>query len=268
MLNESIYNITIQKLYYLRYAKKTIETYSYYIKQFLESVGMNIQRVNSSDFQKYLDNYNFTSGSQQNQVINAIRFLYKYGLDKKYEKVSFVRPRKEKHLPRIVDQELMRARIFAIDNIKHKAIIQFAFSACLRVSEVCNMKFSDINGETMLAFVSNAKGGKDRIVPISRTVLDTLEQYYELYEPTDYLFYGQGGKESRYSERSCEEIYHKYIGLDTSFHNLRHSGASGMLENGTDIETIREILGHSSIKTTQIYLHISTKHLKNAKLAA
>lgn len=102
----NLYKICEQKLKYLNYSKRTSEIYLHYIDRFLSSINKSPSRITSKDFQLYLDNYNFTSISQQNQIINAVRFLYKFGLDKKYDKVSFKRPKKEKKLPRVIDGEL------------------------------------------------------------------------------------------------------------------------------------------------------------------
>ncbi len=113
MKNDKIYKICEQKLYYLNYSKRTISIYLHYIKEFLSSIELNIQRVNSGDFQNYLDGYKFTSVSQQNQIINSVRFLYKYGLNKKYDKVSFKRPKKEKKLPKVIDGDLPEKKLYA-----------------------------------------------------------------------------------------------------------------------------------------------------------
>lgn len=124
MLNQKIVKICEQKFTYLNYSPRTKNIYMFYIKQFIEWCGeKRIIHLNSKDFQSYLDNYSFTSVSQQNQVINAIRFLYKFGLDKKYDKVSFKRPKKEKKLPRVIDGELIKNRLSEIGNLKHKAIL-------------------------------------------------------------------------------------------------------------------------------------------------
>lgn len=135
MLNEKIIKICKQKLIYFNYSKNTISIYLFYIEQFIKSINnKQIIHYNSKDFQNYLDNYNFTSVSQQNQIINAIRFLYKYGLGKKYDKVSFQRPHKEKKLPQIIDKDFLLSKIKEINNLKHKAIICLAYSVGLRVS--------------------------------------------------------------------------------------------------------------------------------------
>jgi integrase/recombinase XerD len=259
MLNEKIIKICEQKFIYLNYSPRTKENYMYHIISFIKSVGeKQVAHLNSKDFQNYLDNYNFTSVSQQNQVINAIKFLYKYGLERKYDKVSFKRPRKEKKLPKIIEKEFLLERLSKIENIKHKAILTLAYSTGMRVSEVCNLKISDIDSKRMLIHIKNSKGNKDRFVPLSEKVLFLLREYYKKYSPKEYLFNGQF--ELRYSERSCNQIVKKYLGEQYHFHLIRHSHATALLEAGTDLRYIQNQLGHSSSKVTEIYTHVSTTH--------
>jgi site-specific recombinase XerD len=260
----STLKICDQKLKYLNYSVKTIKVYLYYINEFLLNQEKSTIHLNSEDFQNYLNNYDFTSVSQQNQVINSIRFLYKDVLGKKYDKVSFKRPRSEKKLPKVIDSELIKSRLSEIENIKHKAILTLTFSVGLRVSEVVNLRIEDIDSKRMLIHIKNAKGRKDRIVPLSQTVLDLLRIYYKEYKPSNYLFNGQFSY--KYSIGSCQKIYKKYIDHGSSIHCLRHSSATTLLENGTDLRIIQSILGHSNVKTTEIYTHVSKNILQKVEL--
>lgn len=266
MKNEKIIKICEQKFIYLNYSSRTRDNYISHIRYFLASLDdKQIIHCNSSDFQSYLNNYNFTSVSQQNQVINSIRFLYKEVLNKKYDKVSFKRPRSEKKLPRVIASEFIKDKLSQIKNIKHQIILTLTYSVGLRVSEVVNIKIEDIDSKRMLIHIKNAKGRKDRIVPLSQKVLELLRLYYKQYKPKEYLFNGQNSL--KYSIGSCQKIYKKYIDTNTSIHNLRHSSATALLESGTDIRVIQKILGHSSVKTTEIYTHVSNKILSKVKLA-
>lgn len=260
----STLKICEQKFKYLNYSTKTIKVYSYYINEFLLNQDKSTQHLNSDDFQNYLINYKFTSVSQQNQVINAIRFLYKEVLGKKYDKVSFQRPRSEKKLPKVINSELIKSKLLEIKNIKHKAILTLIYSVGLRISEVVNLKIEDIDSKRMVIHIKNAKGRKDRIVPLSEKVLDLLRLYYKEYKPKIYLFNGQNSVQ--YSIGSCQKIYKKYIDDKTSIHCLRHSFATNLLENGTDIRIIQKILGHSNVKTTEIYTHVSKNLLSKVVL--
>lgn len=260
----STLKICEQKLKYLNYADSTIECYLGYIDKFLKAQEKSPSHLNSKDFQSYLDRYNFTSISQQNQVINAIRFLYKYGLERKYDKVSFQRPRKEKKLPRVIDGEVIISKLSKITNLKHKAILTLTYSVGLRVSEVVNMKIQDIDSKRMLIHIKNAKGRKDRIVPLSEHVLKLLRSYYREYKPKEYLFAGQKG--GKYSTASCRNIYKKYIDENSSMHTLRHSSFTNLLETGTDIRVIQKIAGHQNVQTTELYTHVSTSVLTRITL--
>lgn len=263
-MNQKIIKICEQKFIYLNYSPRTKDNYLSHIKDFLKSLGdKQVIHCNSKDFQSYLDNYNFTSISQQNQVINSIRFLYKFGLNKKYDKVSFKRPKSEKKLPKVVNSNFLIEKIDAIENLKHKTILSLAFSVGLRVSEVVNLKIEDIDSKRMLIYIKNAKGKKDRIVPLSEKILKLLREYWLKYKPSIFLFNGQCSE--KYSIRSCQQIYKKYIDPAGHFHTLRHSCFTNLLETGTDLRIIQKIAGHSSSKTTEIYTHVSNQILSKVK---
>jgi site-specific recombinase XerD len=265
MKNQKIIKICEEKFIYLNYSPRTRDNYISHIKPFLESLGdKQIIHCNSSDFQNYLDKYSFSSVSQQNQVINSIRFLYKEVLGKKYDKVSFKRPKTEKKLPRVIDGDCIIQQLQKIQNIKHKTILTLTYSVGLRVSEIINLKIEDIGSKRMLIYIKNAKGRKDRIVPLSQTVLILLRQYYVLYKPKEFLFNGQNL--IQYSIGSCQKIYKKYIDINSSIHTLRHSSFTNLLESGTDLRIIQKIAGHSSTKTTEIYTHVSTTILQKINL--
>ena len=265
-MNDKIIKICEQKFIYLNYSSRTKEIYIHYINHFIKSLGeKQITHCNSHDFQSYLDNYNFTSISQQNQIINAIRFLYKYGLNKKYKKVSFERPRKEKILPKIIDKDYLLSKIEKIDNLKHKTIISLAYSVGLRVSEIVNLKIVDIDSKRMLINIVQAKGQKDRIVPLTENMLLLLRDYFKKYRPIEYLFNGQNT--IKYSSSSCNQIVKKYLGEEYHFHILRHSCFTNLTEQNVDIHAIQKLAGHNSLKTTEIYCQVSKNTLNKLPLA-
>jgi site-specific recombinase XerD len=260
----STLKICEQKLNYLNYSKRTQDNYLSHISKFLKFQEKSTLHLNAQDFQSYLDNYQFKSVSQQNQVINSIRFLYKEVLGKKYDKVSFKRPKSEKKLPRVIDGEFIKLQLSKIENLKHKTILTLTYSVGLRVSEVVNLKIEDIDSKRMLIHIKNAKGRKDRVVPLSCVVLNLLRNYWISYRPKEYLFNGQGSKQ--YSVGSCQKIYKKWIDDKTSIHTLRHSSFTNLLENGTDLRVIQKIAGHSNVKTTEIYTHVSNETLSKINL--
>lgn len=261
---ESTLSICEQKLKYFNYSDHTIRLYIHYINQFLQSQSKSAAHLNADDFNSYLIGYKFSSVSQQNQVINAIRFLYSHALNRKYDKVTFTRPRTEKKLPRVIDKEHIITSLQKINNIKHRAILSLVYSVGLRVSEVVNLKIEDIDSARMLIYIKNAKGKKDRIVPLSQTILALLRDYYKQYKPKTYLF--NGAETLQYSIRSCQNIFKKYIDSDSHIHILRHSCFTHLLESGTDLRIIQKIAGHSSTKTTEIYTHVSSKLLSAVAL--
>jgi site-specific recombinase XerD len=262
--HDDILKICEQKLKYFNYSKRTIEVYCHYIEKFLIQTDKYHQHLVSSDFQNYLNTFNFSSISQQNQIINAIKFLYEKVLNKKYDKIRFERPRKEKRLPQVIDKDYLLEKIGKIKNLKHRSIISLAFSVGLRVSEVINLKIENIDSKRGLIHIIQGKGRKDRDVPLSPLILDLLRDYYKQYRPTTYLFNGQDSLQ--YTASSCNKLVKYYLGEEYHFHLLRHSCFTSLLESGTDLRVIQTIAGHSSSKTTEIYTHVSTKTLSKVQL--
>lgn len=262
-----VLNVFEKRLRLRNYSERTIKTYSFYSRQFL--INLNVKdayQLTTKELISYLESYKYTSISQQNQVINALKLFYKHILNRSEIHLSKIeRPRRERHLPQVIDRDLIISRIDKIVNLKHKAILQLTYSVGLRVSEVVNMKLADIDSKRMIIHIKNSKGRKDRIVPLSPVVLETLRSYFKEYRPIEYLFNGQF--DLKYSIHSCQLIFKKYIDPKSHFHVLRHSSATALLENGTDLRIIQKILGHSSVKTTEIYTHVSTQLLSRVSLA-
>jgi site-specific recombinase XerD len=254
----------ISKLNYFNYSKNTVKIYSYYVEEFLRVNKKSPSKLDSNDFKSYLENYNFSSISQQNQIISSIKFLYKKVLNKKYDKVDFSRPRKEKKLPQIIDKKILTEKILSIKNMKHKAILSAAYSCGLRVSEIINLKIENIDSNRGLIHIIQAKGKKDRVVPLSNGLLKTLRDYFKKHRPKEYLFNGQSSLQ--YSATSCNKIIKKYIKEDAYMHQLRHSCFTHLLEGGTDLRIIQSIAGHQSSKTTEIYTHVSKNHLSKIQM--
>lgn len=252
-----------QKLRNKRYSESTIKTYISYVRKFLNDENVyDPYQVRLSQIKNYLENRTYTSISQQNQIIGALKAFAKYILGKSDLSLSKIeRPRKERKLPKVIDGEVLKEKIMAIENLKHRAILATGFSCGLRVSEVINLKLKDIDRHRMIIHIRNAKGRKDRFVKLTDTLLELLEDYYRKFKPVEYVFNGQF--DLKYSATSCNKLMKKYIGDDTHFHLLRHSYATMVHELGTDIATLSKSLGHNSIKTTMIYTHVSNQSLQN-----
>ena len=257
---KKVVEIYIKILTNKNYSKKTIETYVCYLEKFLNDVNKNPYHITTNEIRDYLLNKTYSSISVQNQIIGSLKLFAKYILNKKDIHLNKLeRPRKEKRLPQVIDKDFILERISKIENLKHKAIISLAFSVGLRVSEVINLKIADVDSKRMLINIRQAKGKKDRIVPLSITILDLLRLYFKKYKPNEYLFNGQFS--NQYSSTSCNQLVKKYLGEDYHFHTLRHSSFTSMLESGTDLRLIQKIAGHSSSRTTEIHTHVSMQML-------
>jgi site-specific recombinase XerD len=252
-----------QKLRVENYSERTIRMYVHYVYLFLSNFDKDFYHISQKEAIEFLESIEYSSISVQNQYISSVKLLYKM-IGKGILVVKVSRPRKEKRLPRVIDKDFLISRINSITNKKHKAILSLAYSVGLRVSEVVNLRVSDIDGTRGVINIRQSKGRKDRVVPLSDNLRQILREYYKEYRPKDYLFSGQNN--SKYSVSSCGKLVKNYLGEDKHFHLLRHSSLTSMLEGGTDLRTIQSIAGHSKVDTTSIYLHISTQHLKQAVL--
>ncbi|MFH0755734.1 MAG: tyrosine-type recombinase/integrase [Bacteroidota bacterium] len=251
-----------------RYSLSTIKTYTNYFLQFREHfTDCDIRSISHNQINAYLLELvikNRISVSQQNQRINAIKFYYEKVMGRKREYFQISRPRKENKLPTVLTIEELD-RIFKLTkNQKHKCILMTIYSGGLRRSELINLKVRDIDSERMLIKLCGAKGKKDRYTLLSERLLTELRIYYKEYRPGNWLFEGQDG--GAYSPTSIERIFRdavhrasirKYV----TPHSLRHSFATHLLEQGTNLRYIQELLGHSSTKTTQLYTRVASNAL-------
>lgn len=259
---------TYQKILRFRnYSERTIETYSCYLKKFFEEDRIkDPYQVTTRYIENYLINRSYSSNSQQNQIIGSLKLFAKYILKKKARNLSKIeRPRKEKKIPMVLDAEMLADKIKKIDNLKHRLILSLGLSCGLRVSEVVNLKWSNINRDRNVINIIRAKGNKDRPVYLNDDIIKLLEDYWYKYKSKEYVLNGQFS--NQYSTSSIQKIVKKHIHPKASFHLLRHSFATYAHEQGNDIAVLSKSLGHNSIKTTMIYTHISNNSLKNIKQA-
>jgi len=206
--------------------------------------------------------------SQQNQRINAIKFYYEKILGRNKQYYALHRPNKEHKLPKVLSKNEVKKILASCNNLKHYCILLLIYSAGLRRSELINLKVSDINSERMIVNIVDAEGKKDRISLLSENTLKLLREYYKKYNPANYLFEGMNG--GKYSPTSVAKILKKATleaGLKKNVtpHMLRHSFATHLLEQGTDLRYIQELWGHNSSKTTEIYTHVSKKAIAKIK---
>lgn len=201
--------------------------------------------------------------------INALKFFYEQVLKREKFFLDIPRPKKAQQLPNVLGENEITRLFNSVVNKKHKAILFMAYSAGLRVSEVINMQLKHVDSDRMQLFVQRSKGKKDRYVNLSPVLLDVLRKYIQDCAPRPKLYVFEGvSPGSIYSVRSAQNIFHRArlaagISKDVTFHSLRHSFATHILEKGIDIRYIKDILGHFNIKTTERYLHVKRNQLIN-----
>ncbi|GMV54027.1 MAG: Integrase [Chlorobi bacterium OLB6] len=256
-----------------RYSENTIKTYSEAIRVFLRFYSKKaLSEIGNEDIIMFNNEYILKkqlSASYQNQMVNAVKLFFLTVQDRRLKIEQIHRPKKPKILPNVLSKEEIRAILEAHGNIKHRVMLSLTYACGLRRSELLNLKPADIDSKRGILLIKQAKGRKDRIVPISEKVVALLRQYYKAYKPTVWLFEGQQ-KGKQYTAESLQSVLKQAlqkakITKPVSLHWLRHSYATHLLENGTDMRYIQELLGHSSSKTTEIYTHVSTRNLQNIK---
>ena len=260
-----------QRLIIRRYSPSTVSTYLACLKNFF--IYFNLQ--NTEDLSKeelliYLEHLvkKGYSKSAQNQHINAIKFYYEKFLEREKQYYYIDRPIKDKKIPIVLSKEEVQLLFNQIQNLKHRTILVIIYSCGLRISELINLRIKDIDTKRMLIQIRNSKGNKDRQVQLTNQILSLIKKYYNNYLPKNFLINGSSG--GKYSTASIQKIIKRMalkagIRKNITPHTLRHSFATHLLEDGIDIRYIQTILGHSNIQTTQIYTHVSSKHLKNIK---
>lgn len=261
------------KLELRRYSINTNHNYIGHFIKFANYFKLRLDELKESEICQYvLDQVKDKSYSYQNTLINAIKFYYEKVRYRKRKFYKIDRPKQQRKLPHVIDHEEVLQSIAKIENIKHKSIISLAYSTGMRVSEVVNLKMEDIDSKRMIIRIKQAKGNKDRIIPLSSNILNLLREYYKIqkqenHTPTIYLFENPYKKGVKYSIGSCQAIWEKFkIDESSTFHTLRHSCFTYLLEEGGDIRIIQEIAGHESIETTHGYTHVSRKLLNKIKL--
>ena len=253
-----------------RYSASTVETYAQAIAVFLRFISpkTSAEAINE-DMQRFVNHYMIPRGlsfSYQNQAINAAKLFFRLIHGSAIITEQLERPRREHKLPNVLSKEEIKAILGASQNQKHRAMLSLIYACGLRRGELLNLKPANIDSKRHLLLILNAKGKKDRVVPISDKVIEMLRAYFTIYRPKVWLFEGQYAGE-QYSETSVQEVLKysvKKVGIKkpVTLHWLRHSYATHLLEAGTDLRYIQELLGHKSSKTTEIYTHVSEKSLQ------
>lgn len=252
-----------------RYSESTINTYSSMLDLFFRyHTEKLIEDITETDIVLFNQHYilrNNYSATFQNQLINAIKLFYQKYNNTHLRLEQLERPKKSKKLPEVMSMEEVAALLNSIKNLKHKALLSLVYAGGLRIGEALSLQLKDIDSKRMMLHLKNAKGKKDRYVPLSTKILELVRAYYIAYKPKIYLFEGAGG--GMYDPSSARAIFHKAVAAarihkNVTLHTLRHSYATHLLESGTDIRLIQTLLGHNDPKTTMIYTHVSTSSLQ------
>jgi site-specific recombinase XerD len=261
----------IETLILKAYSASTIKTYRNEFYQLLKELKeIPVQGLSPDHIRRYMfyciNKYKISEATA-NSRINAIKFYFEQVLAREKMLIELPRPKKPLQLPKVLGENELSRLFRSVTNLKHKAILFTAYSAGLRVSEVVNLKLEDVDSDRMQLFILCSKGKKDRYVTLSPVLLDVLRAYIVKSDrrPLKYLFEGEQPGVA-YCARSAQKIFQKArymagIRKEVSFHSLRHSFATHLLEKGIDVIYIKDILGHFDIKTTQRYLHVRKEQL-------
>lgn len=251
------------------YAKNSIENYVSQVTNFLHKHNGKFTepaKINEAAIKEWLLSSNSINGRKHR--ISALKLFYKFTIKQpmKFKHIEY--PKAEKKLPIVLSVDEIQKMFNVCKNVKHKTILALLYSCGLRVSELINLKWEHIDRSRMIINIIAAKGNKDRQVGLNDTLIKILTDYYKQYKPKIYVLNGQN--ELQYSERSVGEVVKQLaekagINKRVYTHLLRHCCFTHMVEGGTDINLIQKIAGHSNVKTTNIYLHISHNHISSIK---
>lgn len=250
------------------YSPRTLKTYVRAVHNFVQYSRRPAEQMGAGEARSYvlhLIEERQVSRSLAIQVVCALRFFYNKVLRVPFELDDLPYMKRHKTLPQTLTEKEVAALLKAEPNLKHRAVLMTLYSGGLRLQEALQLRLADIDRAGMRIYIRNGKGGKDRCVMLSSTLLSTLQDYFKQYRPEKWLFYGQCKSEPLHP-RSIQRVIKEAarsagIRKNVTAHVLRHSFATHLLERGTNLRYIQELLGHQSIKTTMIYTHASRRTL-------
>jgi len=249
----------IQEMNRRNYSKNTIDNYVSCLNVFFSTVKKDHPKnINESDIKEFLSSC--IKVNTQRNYQGAIKKFYEICLNQKHKFKNIPYARVEKKLPIVLSQDEVQRMFNVCDNLKHKLILSILYACGLRVSELINLKWSNIDRSRMIINIQKGKGNKDRHVMLPQNLLSLLEKYYREYKPKDYVLNGQNSLQ--YSDRSVLQVVKQLaekagISKRVYTHLMRHCSFTHLCESGTDINLIQKLAGHSNVKTTMIYTHIS-----------
>ena len=254
----------VQELKVRNYSRQTVKSYLYYNQRFLEFIGKSPREVGTGDIRHYLEHL-VDRGKSTTLAFNALKFYYQQVMRRKFF-IHFPSPKRQQRLPVVLSRQEIERLVDVIKNPKHRLMILLAYSSGLRVSEVVSLKVADINMDRLIIHLRATKGGKDRRTVLSKRLLPDIEQVIAGKENGEYVFGRSDGQ--KLTPRTAQKIFSVAartadITSTATFHCLRHSFATHLLENGVDVRYVQELLGHRNIKTTQIYTHVTDVSLRH-----
>ena len=254
------------------YSPKTIKNYISHVSNFAKFYNKSPDLLEEKEIREYLHYCIMEKKLSEGTVnyINAcLKFFYTKTLNRYWNMDQIARAKEPRRLPVVLSPEEIKSIFDVTENLKHKAILMTVYSAGLRVSEVCNLRVTDIDSENMQILIRQGKGKKDRYSLLSKANLEILREYWKRYQPKEYLFSGRYRTDAitpRSVQKMLEQSLEKTsITKNATVHTLRHSFATHLLDAGTDICYIQRLLGHTRITTTTIYLHLRRIDLLNIK---
>lgn len=260
---------TEEELRLRSYSPKTIKAYVLCLKDYFNYLNDNFENIKIAEIKRFLLNKQDKKYSSQtiNLYLNAIRFFYQNVL-KLSEKIDLKFAKRSKKLPVVLSREEIETILTMAKNSKHRLIICLSYGAGLRISEAINLKIKDLDLNELTIHIKNAKGKKDRITVFPEKIKNDLNSLINGKESNDYIFASERG--GKLTERSIQKVFGKVLKMagikkPATFHSLRHSFATHLLENGVDVRYVQELLGHQNIRTTQIYTQVTNPNLKNIK---
>jgi integrase/recombinase XerD len=248
------------------FSPRTVESYLYWNRKFLEFCKKSEADVAEDDIKNYIS-AKLAQASPRTAVLikAALKFYYDEVLKKNI--VNLKTPKTARTLPTVLTREEVRKLLASVENGKHKLIISLLYSSGLRLSELINLKVSDLELEEKIGWVRSGKGAKDRMFLVSEKMIPDLKNHIRGMKNDDYIFQGWDGRISARAVQKIIGLAAKKSGINKNIHvhTLRHSFATHLLESGEDIRKIQELLGHSNLNTTQLYTHVTSEQLKKVK---
>lgn len=253
------------------YSPKTVSSYIKQVEGFASFFGKSPDKLGEDEIKKYLHHLITLqrSDSYINSTYSTLKFLYQVTLKRNWNSIRIPRTKKRKRLPEVLDTSEIKALLNVTTNLKHRAILMTTYAAGLRVSETANLRVGDIDSKRMQIRVQQGKGNKDRYTILSEINLTLLRRYWEEYRPKTWLFPGSISDKA-ITTRTIQKVFENNktkagIIKNVTVHSLRHSFTTHLLESGTEINYIQKLMGHSSVKTTSIYIHLKQENLLKIK---